>query len=107
MLSTSHTGAAAELFVSNWLMMQGCLVFRNCSPHGPIDLIATNNDAVVKIDVKSQLKMTYRMDGAEQINCGFLGLREDNVWQILYVHGELSPRIPDGFLEALGMNHHE
>ena len=103
MLSTSHSGAAAELFVCNWLMMQGCLVFRNCGPHGPVDLIAMNNNSPVLIDVKSQRHMTYKQDRSEIMHCGFTGLRNDGVWQILYIHGELSPRLPEGFCEALGI----
>ena len=101
--SCSHTGAAAELFVSQYLMMKGALVFRNCSPHGPVDLIATYGEATVKIDVKSQTTRRYRKDGIEQFSCGPIGLRDDGVWTILYVHGERCPMLPVGFLEALGI----
>ena len=52
-IPTKHKGAANELRAVLWLMKQGYEVFRNVSQHGAIDIIATRNDEILFLDVKS------------------------------------------------------
>ena len=105
-LSASRKGDIAELFVAQYFMKEGFDVFRNLGCDGPIDLIIHNRatNVTLKIDVKSQFKMTYNADGSERFNSSTIGLRDDGVWNVLYVHGEPSPRLCAGFCEALGMD---
>jgi|HigsolmetaAR201D_1030396.scaffolds.fasta_scaffold03267_8 hypothetical protein len=47
-----HRGAHAEMIAACWLMEHGWDVFRNLSPHGPVDLVAIKGDQVRLFDVK-------------------------------------------------------
>lgn len=47
-----HVGTANEIEATLWLLNQGYDVFRNVSPHGPIDLIARRDDEILYLDVK-------------------------------------------------------
>lgn len=80
-------------------------MFRNVSPVGPVDLVilSTETGKSVLVDVKASRSPPYvRADGTATFPMG-PKLREDMVWQILYVHGEAAVRLPAGFWEALGM----
>jgi len=104
MNSTNHTGAAGEMLVCAFFLSHGLEVFRNVASSGPIDLIVFNRETgkSILVDVKSLRSPYVRADGSYSINHICL-LRDDNVWQVAYVHGEASPRLPEGFWEALGM----
>lgn len=104
MNSTNHTGAAGEMLVCAFFLSQGLEVFRNVASSGPIDLIVFNKEAgqSILIDVKSVRSPYVRQNGSYSLGQKCC-LRDDNVWQVVYVHGEASPRLPEGFWEALGM----
>ena len=104
MNSKSHTGAAGELFCSTYFLSMGLEVFRNVAPAGPIDLFLYNpaNGKAIPVDIKSIRTVYVRADGTKGYGTKSL-LRDDGVWQVLYVHGEAAPRLPEGFWEALGM----
>jgi hypothetical protein len=104
MLSTHHTGAAGEMLVCAFFLSHGLEAFRNVSPSGPIDLIIVNTETnqSIFVDVKSLRSPYIKADGSYSIGSKCC-LREDNVWQVVYVHGEAAPRLPEGFWEALGM----
>lgn len=55
-IDKKHKGTLAELVVSSWLLEQGYEVFRNVSPHGPIDIIARHpiTGLLDLIDVKTK-----------------------------------------------------
>lgn len=104
MNSTSHTGAVGEMSVSVFFLQHGLEVFNNVATRGPVDLIVYNKDngKMVPIDVKSHTSVTYRKDGG--ISPTYIPFwREDGVAIVKYIHGETSPRLPEGFWEALGM----
>lgn len=49
-----HKGARSELLACAWLLERGYEVFRNISPHGPIDLVAIKDGKdIFYFDVKS------------------------------------------------------
>jgi hypothetical protein len=104
MNSTQHTGAAGELLVSTFFLQNGLEVFRNVASSGPVDLVLYNKHTkkTILVDVKSMRNPYVRADGQITFTSKCL-LRDDGVWQIVYVHGEASPRLPEGFWEALGM----
>ena len=104
MNSKNHTGAAGEMLVSAFFLSHGLEVFRNVASSGPIDLIVFNKETnqSIPVDVKSVRSPYVKADGSYSIN-HLCCLRDDNVWQVVYVHGEASPRLPEGFWEALGM----
>ena len=104
MNSTAHVGAVGELFVCNYFLECGLEVFRNVAACGPADIVVFNkeNGKLIAIDVKSLRAPHVKVDGSYSIG-RLIDLRNDGVWQILYVHGEVSPRLPDGFWEALGI----
>ena len=54
------------------------------------------------VDIKSVRSPYVKTDGTYSIGRKII-LRDDGVWQLLYVHGEDSLRLPVGFWEALGM----
>ena len=104
MNSTSHAGAAAELFACQYFLGQGLEVFRNVAASGPVDLFIfnKNNCKAVPVDIKSLRTPYYRVDGTLSIGQKAT-FRDDGVWQLVYIHGEDSLRVPEGFWLALGM----
>ena len=104
MNSTAHTGAAGELFACQYFLSHGLEVFRNVSASGPVDLMLYNkeNGKSVAVDIKSIRSPYVRADGSYSLGQKII-LRDDGVWQLLYVHGEVFVRLPDGFWKALGM----
>jgi len=54
-MNKKHKGALAELKASSWLLSKGFEVFRNVSPHGPVDIVALNpkTKETILIDVKT------------------------------------------------------
>lgn len=105
MNSTAHVGAAGELFVCNYFLSQGLEVCRNVAASGPVDIMVFNkeNGKSAAIDVKSIRTHYTRSDGSVIIGPK-IELRSDGVWQVVWIYGEESPRLPEGFWEALGMN---
>jgi hypothetical protein len=71
-MDRKHIGAQNELIATVWLLQEGYEVFRNVSPHGPVDLIGLKNGEVHKFDVKGW--RTIRLT-AEQIALGVKILR--------------------------------
>lgn len=104
MKSCSSFGAYGELFACNYFIGLGLEVFRNVSPAGPVDIVVLNTETnkSVLVDVKATRSVYIRTDGTLKFPNG-PKLRDDGVWQILYVHGDNAVRLPDGFWEALGM----
>jgi hypothetical protein len=104
MKSTSSFGAYGELFACNYFINLGLEVFRNVSPAGPADIVVLNTETnkLILVDVKATRSGYIKADGSLTFPTN-PKLRGDNVWQILYVHGEAAIRLPDGFWEALGM----
>lgn len=104
MNSTNHTGAAGEMLVCAFFLSQGLEVFRNVASTGPVDLIILNkeNNKSILVDVKCVRSPYVRSDGSYSIG-HICNLRDDGVWQVAYVHGEASPRLPEGFWGVLGM----
>ena len=107
MNSKNHLGAYGELYVANYLLEHGLEVFRNVASSGPVDLIAYNKDNGnnVCIDVKCIRSPYTRKDGT-------LSLPKTPQWNkniavVVYVHGETSVRLPDGFWECLDTNPYE
>jgi len=105
MISTAHTGAAGELFACQYFLSHGVEVFRNVAPAGPVDLMVYNktNGKSAPVDIKSVRSPYVRADGSYSLGIS-PKLRDDGVWQITYVHGEDSLRIPEGFWESLGLD---
>jgi len=105
MISTAHTGAAGELFACQYFLSHGIEVFRNVAPAGPVDLMVYNktNGKSAPVDIKSVRSPYVRADGSYSLGIS-PKLRDDGVWQITYVHGEDSLRIPEGFWESLGLD---
>tara|TARA_R100001082_G_scaffold74800_1_gene43236 strand:+ start:94 stop:474 length:381 start_codon:yes stop_codon:yes gene_type:complete len=105
MISTAHTGAAGELFACQYFLSHGVEVFRNVAPAGPVDLMVYNkiNSQSAPVDIKSVRSPYIRADGSYSLGIS-PKLRDDGVWQLTYVHGEDSLRIPEGFWESLGLN---
>ena len=52
-MDQKHLGARNELLACAWLLHEGYEVFRNVSPHGPIDLVARRDGEILFIDVKT------------------------------------------------------
>jgi len=104
MNSTAHTGAAGELFACQYFLQHGLEVFRNVAASGPVDLMLYNkeNGKSVAVDIKSVRSPYVKTDGTYSLGMKVI-LRDDGVWQVAYVHGETSLRLPDGFWQALGM----
>ena len=98
MISTAHTGAAGELFACQYFLSHGVEVFRNVAPAGPVDLMVYNkiNSQSAPVDIKSVRSPYIRADGSYSLGIS-PKLRDDGVWQLTYVHGEDSLRIPEGF----------
>ena len=105
MISTAHTGAAGELFACQYFLSHGVEVFRNVAPAGPVDLMVYNkaNCQSAPVDIKSVRSPYIRADGSYSLGIS-PKLRDDGVWQLTYVHGEDSLRIPEGFWESLGLD---
>ena len=105
MISTAHTGAAGELFACQYFLSHGVEVFRNVAPAGPVDLMVYNktNCRSAAVDIKSVRSPYVRADGSYSLGIS-PKLRDDGVWQITYVHGEDSLRIPEGFWESIGLD---
>lgn len=104
MNSTAHTGAAGELIVTTYFLSMGLEVFRNVAHTGPVDLFLYNpeNGKSLPVDIKSYRSPYFKQDGSLCLSkCS--RQREDGVWLITYIHGEASPRLPEGFWELLGM----
>ena len=104
MKSCSAFGAYGELFVCNYFINLGLEVFRNVSPAGPVDFVvlSTETGKSVLVDVKASRSPRIGTNGTTVYPTG-PKLREDGVWQILYIHGDAVVCLPDGFWEALGM----
>ena len=98
----NQNGDAAELWVSQHLLKKGLDVFRNVCSAGPADIAVFNRNTgkTILIDVKSQVNVYVKKDGTQILNQKVY-LRDDGVWQIMYVHGEDCVRVPEGFWEAL------
>lgn len=80
-------------------------MFRNISPAGPVDIVVLNTETgkLILVDVKAtRAGYVRKCDGVLRYPAE-IKLREDGVWQILYVHGETAVRLPAGLWEALGM----
>ena len=105
MISTAHTGAAGELFACQYFLSHGVEVFRNVAPAGPVDLMVYNkiNSQSAPVDIKSVRSPYIRADGSYSLGIS-PKLRDDGVWQLTYVHGEDSLRIPEGFWESIGLD---
>ena len=105
MISTAHTGAAGELFACQYFLSHGVEVFRNVAPAGPVDLMVYNkiNSQSAPVDIKSVRSPYIRADGSYSLGIS-PKLRDDGVWQLTYVRGEDSLRIPEGFWESLGLD---
>ena len=105
MISTAHTGAAGELFACQYFLSHGVEVFRNVAPAGPVDLMVYNKTKgrSAAVDIKSVRSPYVRADGTYSMGIR-PKLRDDGVWQLTYVHGEDSLRIPEGFWESLGLD---
>ena len=105
MISTAHTGAAGELFACQYFLSHGVEVFRNVAPAAPLDLMVYNkiNSQSAPVDIKSVRSPYIRADGSYSLGIS-PKLRDDGVWQLTYVHGEDSLRIPEGFWESLGLD---
>lgn len=52
-IPVKHKGAISELTASAWLLSQGYEVFKNCSQHGCVDLVAYKDGLFILVDVKS------------------------------------------------------
>lgn len=52
-----HHGARGEMMACIWLLNNGYEVFRNISAHGEIDLVAIKDQEILKLDVKSSIKL--------------------------------------------------
>ena len=104
MNSTAHVGAAGELFACNYFLSNGLEVCRNVAASGPVDIMVFNKDngKSVAIDVKSVRTPYTRIDGTYCLPAKCI-LRDDGVWQVVWVHGEIALRIPAGLWEALGI----
>jgi len=104
MNSKSHVGAVGELFACSYFLSHGLEVTRNVAASGPVDLILFNkeNGHMLAIDIKSLRSPYTRSDGAYSLSSRVCWL-PNNVAQVVYVHGEASLRLPEGFWEALGM----
>ena len=105
MKSTSSFGTYGELFVCNYFINLGLEVFRNISPTGPVDIVVLNTETgkSILVDVKAARSGYIRKCDGVLTYPVEIKLREDNVWQILYFHGEDAVRLPVGFWVALGM----
>ena len=108
MNSTAHTGAAGELFACQYFLSHGLEVFRNVAASGPVDVMLYNkeNGKAVAVDIKSIRSPYERADGTYSLGQKVI-LRDDGVYQVVYVHGEAAVRLPEGFWEALGMEGYE
>lgn len=104
MNSTSHIGAVGELFACNYFLSHGLEVCRNVAASGPVDIIIFNkhNGKSLAVDIKSIRSPYVKVDGSFSLGQK-INLRDDGVWQVVYVHGEASLRLPEGFWETLGM----
>ena len=104
MNSTAHVGAVGELFACNYFITNGLEVCRNVASSGPVDIMVFNkeNGKSAAIDIKSVRSPYVKADGSYSISPKAT-LKDDGVWQLVYVHGEASLRIPEGFWESLGM----
>ena len=102
-MNKSKTGAIGELAIANYLMEKGYEVFQNMSPTGPADLTVWNIETgkVLLVDVKSY-RDPYRNKEGTYACTNNAFHRDDDVWQIAYIHGEASIWPPEGFFEALG-----
>jgi len=101
MNSKNHLGAYGELYVSNYFLSMGLEVFRNLASSGPVDLVVWNKetDKLVKIDVKCVRDPYTRKDGT--LSLSKKPQWADSIAIAVYVHGEASVRLPEGFWEAL------
>jgi hypothetical protein len=50
-MDKKHIGAHSELAACAWLLRNGYEVYRNVSPHGLVDVIATKDGKIYKFDV--------------------------------------------------------
>lgn len=103
MNSTAHVGAVGELFACSFFISFGLEVCRNIAASGPVDIVVYNkeNGRMIAIDIKSLRSPYVKLDGSYSI--GQKVEWKDNIAQCVYVHGETSLRLPEGFWEALGM----
>jgi Holliday junction resolvase-like predicted endonuclease len=60
-MNKKHVGTKNEMLAIAFLLDQGYEVFRNVSPHGPIDIIVRKGTEFINIDVKSVIR---RVDGS-------------------------------------------
>ncbi|KKM27703.1 hypothetical protein LCGC14_1572070 [marine sediment metagenome] len=81
-----HRGGYSELIASAWLLECGFEVYRNVSPHGVADLVATKDGNIELVDVKT-VSVTKNHDGSFTVSAGPLlkpAQREAGV-RLLYV----------------------
>lgn len=75
MIDRKHIGAQSEMIAAAWLLAQGYEVFRNVSPHGLTDIIATRDNQVLRFDVKSRMADRTAQLSNEQIALGVMVLK--------------------------------
>lgn len=79
-MDKKHKGAQAELIACAWLLKQGYEVYRNVSPWGLCDVLATLNGKYFKFDVKTMVtEATVTQLTHAQIEAGvlLLGVHDD------------------------------
>ena len=76
-ISCGTVGAAGELIVAADLMRKGYSVFRNMSPNGLVDLIASKDDRLWRIQVKVRDSGTS-LSEAEDRQCDVLAIVTQN-----------------------------
>lgn len=69
-MERKHKGAASELIALIWLLKEGYEVYRNVSSHGIADMVAIKDDEILKIDVKTNSKLTTSYPSKEQVKNG-------------------------------------
>jgi len=103
MNSKNHIGACGELFACQWFLTHNLEVFRNVASSGPADIFVWDKETGkgIPVDIKSYTTVYYRKDGNPTLGVRPRFREDDGVWQVAYVHGEASLRLPEGFWEAL------
>ncbi len=65
-VAKKHLGARLELVACAWLLEHGYEVFRNVSPHGLVDIVATKAGKITMIDVKSTVAGSKLVPGVSK-----------------------------------------
>lgn len=69
-MDPKHKGCVAELVASAALLQDGYEVHRNLSQHGHVDLVATRDGEILKLDVKTAAKTGRAALSEEQVKAG-------------------------------------